>query len=880
MVALLFLLVPVSLLAQQTVPHPRELFGFDPGDDYKLADYTQVRSYYQALAGATDRVHLVDFGQSVAGRPMMLLFISSEENIAQLERWREIAERLARARDVTKEEARRLATEGRAIVSIDAGLHATEVAHAQHAPLLAYRVATDESPEMRRIRENVVLLLMPVINPDGLDVVVNWYRRNLGTPFETTRPPVLYHHYTGHDNNRDWYMLTQPEHRVVSRIWYWEWYPQIIYNHHQTAPFPARIFIPPYDDPVNPHLHPLLVRNVNLVGSHMAKRFEEEDKPGVLSHFSFVMYQAHGARSAPNFHNMAGILSETAHASASPAYHDPEALPTQMTARGKVLSASEPSIFYPNPWRGGWSRLGDAVDYMLTGSMAVLDIAARLKEDWLYNIYKMGRDAIALGEAGGPFAYVVPPEQWDLGEAAELVNVLQRGGIEVHRAPAAFEADGRRYSEGTWVIFAGQAFRPWLQVLLKPQVYPDDRMYAGGPLRLPYNEAGWTLPIQMGVRVDRIERPFEASVVPVDSAIVTGSVTGGASYGWLLPRQENASIRAVNRMLAVGDRVSWAASAFEAGGQSWPAGTMLVERRRGTDERVARLASELGLRIHGVASRPASRFYPMRLPRVGLYQAWTANIEEGWTRWVIKNQYKFAVDTLHDADIRRGSLSKYDVIILPEQAASEILHGNRPGTMPPEYTGGLGVEGASVLKRFVEAGGTLIAVDAATDFAIEQFGLPVRNAVEGLSNDRFFIQGLVGLDVDAEHPLAHGVALQLGVWFRRGARGGSRAFEIARPARAGEHSAPPYRVEVIARYASTDVVRSGFGQGEQLLAGKPAAVRVGLGKGEVILFGFPPHFRGQPRGSFKLLFNAIHGATSPLPVPGEITVVTDGRSDE
>jgi len=861
------LLLPTTWLSAQAVetaagvvPAPSAIFGFEPGADYKLATSGQILEYFRRLDAASERVLVREIGRSTEGRPLILAFISSEENIRRLEEWRRIAERLARAEGVEEAEARRLAEEGRAIVWIDGGLHATEVAGAQHTPLLAHRVATEESAEMRLIRENVVLLLMPVMNPDGLDLVTEWYGRNLGTQFETASLPVLYHRYTGHDNNRDWYMITQAETRAVSRVLYREWYPQIVYNHHQVAPFPARIFVPPFADPVNPNIPPLVVRSVTLVGDAITRRLEAEGKAGAVSRLGFDMWWNGGMRTVPYFHNMVGILTETAlHRYATPRYYHPDSLPSDFGRRA-ALSAKQPSVFYPQPWRGGWWRLRDAVDYMLTASLAVLDIAAELKEEWLYDIWALGRASIEQGRAGRPYAYVIPAgSQWDAGAAVELVNALRRAGIEVQRATAPFEADGVRYAPGSYIVPAGQAFRPYVVDLFERQVYPDMRQYPGGPPQPPYDVAGWTLPLQMGVRYARVDAPFEAEVVPVDSARPErGRVEGRGGYGYLLSHASNASVLAVNRLLSAGERVSWTVAAATIDGRERPAGTFVVhDRGRRTRERVEALAAELGLDFDAIAAQPAVALERLRLPRVGLYKSWVANMDEGWTRWLLE-QYAFPLDTLHDAQVRRGDLDRYDVIVLPDQSARSILNGHAPGTMPPAFTGGIGAEGAAALGRFIERGGTLVALDAATDFAIEQFRLPVQNAVAGLDSQSLYVPGsLLALAVDATDPLAFGMPDSCVAVFDR-----SRAFEVVETAREGDRAAPSPPVHIVATYRADDPLVSGWALGaQQHLAGRAAAVRVGLGKGEVVLIGFRPQFRAQPHATFKFLFNALHGAT-------------------
>ncbi|MBI4539118.1 MAG: peptidase M14 [Gemmatimonadetes bacterium] len=867
----LLVLAAVRAPAQQ-VPHPKDVFGFEPGADHELATYDQMLQYYDRLDAASDRVQKIEIGTSTHGRPQLLLLISSEDNLRQLDRWRSISERLARAR-MSDDEARRLAGEGRAIVWIDGGMHATERAHGQMTSLLAYRVVTEESEEMRNIRENVVLLLVPVINPDGLDRVTSWYQKVRGTPFACTSPPVLYQEYVGHDNNRDWYMILQRETRNVARVLYHEWYPQIVYNHHQTSPAWTRIFHPPFFDPVNPSIPAGVIKGTNLVGEAMGKRFVDLNMPGAISRSGFDMWWNGGMRTAPYYHNMVGILTETGHACPVPQYWDPKAMPANVGGARGGAPTDRPTLYYPLPWQGGWARFRDAVNYMIEGSIAVLDIGAERREEWLYNIYRMGRESIVAGEAGKPFAWVIAPDQWDPGEAVELVNVLRRGGVEVQRATSEFRAGGRSFPAGSYIAYAAQPYRPHVVDLMEPQKYPDARQYPGGPPIPPYDMAGWTLPIQMGVNVVRVDEPFQAETAAVEMASAEGRVTGDARFGYLLSHRVNAGFRAVNRLLKAGERVSWAGSAFRVGGQEHEAGTIVVESRRGTRERAEGLARELGLEFVGVASRPEAELYPLRVPRIGLYKSWQSNMDEGWTRWILEN-HEFPFDTLHDREMRTADLSRYDAIIIPDQSRDGILHGHLPGTMPDEYVGGIGLEGAGRLEEYVRNGGTVVTLDAASDFAIEQFGLPLRNVVTGLREEEFYIPGsLIAMEVDATHPYAYGMPENAAAFFVD-----SRAFDVRESASAGDWKAEEPPVEVLARYRDRDLLLSGWALGaERYLGRRIAAARVRHGAGDVVLLGFRSQFRGQPRGTFKLLLNALHASTLPrLPGRAGVTAAASG----
>ncbi len=845
----------------QDVPTPAEVLGFEPGDDYQLALWDDLHEYYRRLAEASPRVELREIGRSVLGKPLIVLFLSSESNLAALDEHRETASRLANAR-IGEEEARRLAANGKAVVWIDAGLHATEVAPAQMAPLLAHRVATEESAEMRKIRENVLLILMPCMNPDGLDIVASWYHRNRETQWETTRPPELYHHYVGHDNNRDWFMNNMPETAAVSRVLYREWFPQIVYNHHQTGPAWARIFLPPFADPVNPRIHPGVTTSVNLIGSAMANRFAMKRMPGVVSDMIYSMWWNGGMRTVPYFHNMIGLLTETSHASATPRMYDPEERPEFVgnPRRGQAAPTDGTDVFHPYPWPGGPSHFSDPIRYTLTASMAVLDVAADLREKWLFDIWRMGRDAILESDA----SWVIPAEQWDPGETAALLNVLLDGGIEIGRATESFVAGDREFGAGSHVISGVQAFRAYAEDLLEAQSYPDRRRTPDGPPDPPYDLAGWTLPMQMGVDVERVPGVPDVPVEPLSgpARAPAGAVSGDPGFGYAISHRPNAAVLAQNRLLAAGAEVAWARESFRDGDREHEAGTLVVRRSDAAEASVEGIASELGLDVIGLESAPEIPLLPLAPVRVGLYKSWVASMDEGWTRWLLET-YEYDLVSLHDDDIRDGDLSRLDAIILPHQAPGPILNGHPPGSMPEEYTGGIGLRGTLALARFVEDGGTLIALDHASDFVISQFGLPLRNATANLPPDRFFIPGsLIRAEVDTSHPLAFGMREEAATQFVR-----SRAFELVTLPRTREGGAettveqPPPNVEVVARYAEDDLLMSGWALGEEsAIGGKIAIARVPRGTGEVILFGFRPQFRGQPRGTYKLFLNALNGA--------------------
>jgi hypothetical protein len=786
-------LLPRAGVPASAVPTPESVFGFKPGTDRKLADFSQIVEFYRKLDAASERVNLYEIGKTAEGRTMILAAISSEQNLKALAKHRDVARRLADSRGLTDETARALAREGRAIVWVDFGLHATEVAAAQVSPEIALALATSESEEVRRIRENVITVMVPVMSPDGLDIVAGWYRRNVGTPFETSPLTVLYQKHAGHDNNRDWFMQNLPETRNVTAQLYREWYPQVLYNHHQSGVTSPRIWAPPMDDPVNPNMHPLINRGISLLGVGIMQRLEQEGKRGSQGYSTYSNWWDGGMRSTPCFHNIVGILTEVASGRyATPVELGPEQIPSV-----------EPSTWNASPWRGRTWRLRDQMDYMATATMAVLRLGAEYCEDWLYNRYQMARDQVAAGKRGSPYAYVVPAqaEQHDGLTAAKMIEILQLGDVEIHRSPAALEVEGKKYGPGAYVILMAQPNRGYAKDLLEPQRHPDRREYPGGPPRRPYDMAGWTLPLQMGVRADAIQASLTTgSLVPVPR--------GARLFeGGPLDRRSNAFITAVVKSLAQGRQV-------------W--------------------VTERGL-VFDPAGAPGAR--RAHLPRVALYKSFVASMDEGWTRFVLE-QFEVPYTSVGNADVRAGALNRrFDALILPDQSLEQIVNGHAAGTVPPEYAGGIGAEGVAALKSFVASGGTLVAVDGASELPIRHFGIPVRNALEGVRNTVFYCPGsLLRLDVDVSHPLAAGMPVALAGFFVNG-----RAFDF---------DAGP-SVRPVARYAAKDLLMSGWINGAERIAGRAAALDVALGRGRVLLLGFGPQFRGQPHGTFKFLFNPI-----------------------
>jgi hypothetical protein len=861
---------PQSGADQSGVPAPESVIGWAPCADYKLATYESISNYFRKLDAASDRMQLFEIGKTAEGRTQILTVISSEENLRNLAKYKQIARSLALNRDengrpLSDERARQLAREGKAIMWVDFGLHATEVAHSQTAPWMAWKAVTEETDEMKEIRDKVIFVLVPNLNPDGGTLIANWYTKHLGKPWEM-QLPELYQKYVGHDNNRDWFMFNQPESKNIAKQLYEEYFPQIVYNQHQTAPFPARIFVPPFEDPANFNIPPLVMRGINTVGDAITRRLDQEGKVGAISRVSFDTWWNGGMRTAPYFHNMVGILTETAHATATPADYDSARFPRRFSNGESTL---EPSTYYPSPYMGGHWTLKQSCEYMITGSMAVLDIGAKRRQEWLYDSYQMARDAM---KAGASENYIISAEQWDPNAAVRMVNVLRLGGVEIERATASFSANGKQYAAGSFIIRGSQPYLPYVRDLLNVQVYPDRRLFPDGPPEPPYDISGWTLNMQMGVAVDKITNgSVTAQTEKVTTAATpAGTVSGTAKAAYAIDPRTNEAFIAVNRLLKAGDTIYRATTAVDVAGGKWPAGTFLVASGQGTHARLEQTAKGLGLHVGALDANPSGEMMRVKAPRLGLYNAWGGNMDEGWTRWVLE-QYEFPYTTLRDKDIRAGGLrAKFDVILLPDASYESMVSGLAPGSMPEEYVGGMSPRGVNNLLQFAAEGGTLVAQDGASELPLTIMGLPIRNSVASLRNNEFYIPGtLLRVILNTANPVAWGMPNEVAAFFTH-----SPVFEVGRPrgrfgdARASE-PAPPAGVNIVGTYPAKDVLMSGWLMGERYLHNKAAVIEATVDKGRVVLLGFRVQHRGQPHATFKLLFNSIYLGSSEKAVLGQ-----------
>ncbi len=861
------MILATGFAAAQQVPAPEQSLGFKVGSDYHLATYEQAVEYFRALEKASPRLRVFEMGESEGGKTMVYALITSEQNMGNLDRYKEISKRLALAQGLSDEEAHRLAQEGKAVVIIGNGMHATECAPAQGAIQLAYELVTSEEPDIRLIRENTILLLF-FPNPDGMTMIADWYLPNVGTPYEVSQMPWLYNKYVGHDINRDSYMNNLKEVQNITRLVNREWFPVILYDHHQTAPFPARIWIPPAAEPTNPNLHPLFIRGKNLIGSAMGYTFDREGKPGAISRFAFDFIYPGYEDSFCDFFNVVSIMTETAHYRyATPRFYTVDDFPEAY--RDFTIGA-----FYPSPWRGGWWRLKDGMEYANTASRAVLHTAALYREMFLYDRYQMGRDTITKFQKEPPYGWIIPQEQWDPPVAANMLDKLAFAGIEVYRATESFVCDGTTYPAGTWVVPTAQPFARFVKTLFEEQSYPDMTKYPAlwqGIVRPqgfreaylpPYDMAGWTLPYQMGVKVAAANSPLQAATERLDQVVPAGGkVEGNAGHAYLISPRTNNSYIAVNRILKQGGQVQWVQEPFSAGGKDHPAGTFVVLSNSVQSSFMESLAKELYLDVAAAPGQVSAKTYSLKAPRVALYRSYVASADEGWTRWLFE-QYEFPYRNVYDAEVRAGALGEnFDVIVIPSNRSDAIVNGNQEGTVPPQYVGGITEAGVRNLRGFVEAGGTLVTLRDACMFALDKLSLPVGDALKSVrppdrrsygedtaaQQARFACPGsLLRMEFDSKHPVAYGMPDSAAAMFY-----GGTAFDLL-------SSFDKPGPVAFAKYPGRDLLMSGFIQGENYLRNKAAAVDVPLGKGRVVLLGFPVQNRAQPHGTFKLLFNSLY----------------------
>ncbi len=914
-------LVASAPIAQTTqaparVTTPEQFFGHPIGADYVLPNYTKFSEFVRVLDKESDRMIVQSIGKTAEGRDQLMAIITSPENHKNLQKYKDIARRLALAEGLTDDQARALAKDGKAVVWIDGGLHATEVLGAQQLTETIYQLVSRTDEETMRFLRDVIILAVHA-NPDGMELVSNWYMRNQDqTKRETNNLPRLYQKYIGHDNNRDFYMSSQPESTNMNRQLYHEWFPQIMYNHHQTGPTGTILFAPPFRDPANYVYHPLIVTGLDVVGSAMHNRFVAENKPGATMRrgANYSTWWNGGLRTTVYFHNMIGLLTES--------IGHPTPMEVAFVPDRQIASADLPFPIEPQKW-----HFRQSVEYSMTANRAVLDVASRNREIFLYNIYKMGKDSIEKGSKdawtmyprrlqavkdeiaktaksestdarmvpGGltrntvplaqyegltkkpdwrdPRGYVLSSAQPDFPTATKFMNALIKNGVTVHRATAPFTVGGKQYSAGSYVVKTAQPFRPHVLDMFEPQDHPNDFQYPGGPPIPPYDNAGWTLAYQMGVQFDRVLDSVDGTFEKLNGTQkpAPGKVTETAgAVGYVVSHAQNDAFVAVNRLLKANEE------AFFVADRSYQSkdgtGVMFIPAKATTGAILKKAADDLGVDFMAVTARPSGATYKLTKPRIGLWDRYGGSMPSGWVRWILE-QYEFDFTLVYPQELNAGNLkSKFDVLLFPDGGIPDPNsreaqffggRGPRPEDTPEEFRGWLGnvtvKETLPQLKRFAEEGGVLVAFGGSAILG-EHLGLPLSDHLAELQpngEERSLPQTkfyIPGslLRVAVDNTNPLGFGM-------------AKQVDVMYDNSPVLHLAPNASlagIKPVAWFDSKTPLRSGWAWGQHYLEGGAAAVEAPLGKGKVFLFGPEITFRAQPHGTFKFLFNSIYYGTA------------------
>ena len=914
------LVLPVQS-APSPIPTPKAFLGHEIGEDYFLASYRQLSDYWKILASKSPRVKMVSIGKTSEGRDQYMMIVSSPENLKNLDKYQQIARQLARAKGLSSEQAKALAAQGKAVVWVDGGIHANEVEPAQGLILALYKAVTDNDPEWQRILNNVIILYAQA-NPDGQDLNADWYMRNADPlkraggiytmdPPPASVTPTMLHHYIGHDDNRDFYMSNMVETANINNVLFREWFPQIIYNQHQTGPAGSIVFMPPFRDPFNYNYDPLIMDELSEVGAALHTRLVSEDKAGstMRSGAPYDTWYNGSERTISYFHNSIGILTEII---GNPT---PQQIP--LVPNNQLPHNDLPLPVPPTMW-----HFSQSIAYTMSMDRAILDFAARNREALLYGIYKMGANSIQRGSqdnwtitddriealkaaakqaqdsngaaGNGPRqdvmtgrvpvdlslyakilhdpakrdarAYVIPADQADFPTAIVFLNALIKSGIEVERATAPFSVNGQSYPAGSFVVMAAQAYRPEIRDMFEPQDHPQDFEYPGGPPIRPYDVAGWTLAMQMGIHYDRIMDGFSGPFAPVNGLIKVpaGHIVGTGQAGWLVDHAAINSFVLTNRLLKANLPVSWLKVSTDSAGHHFDPGAIWIPRQSSSADIVSKAVSGLGIDAYAADTVPSGALMPLKPVRIGLVDVYGGSMTSGWTRWLFE-QLEFPYTKIYPQRLDAGDLKRdFDVVVMtdgiynsPARRPATRMRQPQPEDIPEQFRSWLGTvtddKTVPQLDAFVKQGGTLVAIGSSSHIA-EAMKLPVQDALleqgpdgkaRPIPGTKFYIPGsLLAASVDPNQPLAYGMPVKADVFFED-----SPTFKITQGA-AG--------VTPIAWYSDANPLQSGWAWGQKVLQGTDAVLDISDGNGKVFVLGPEVAQRGQSYGTFKLFFNGLY----------------------
>jgi len=841
------------------ITSPEEFYGHQMGADKKLARWDKIVEYFSKLDGESDRIKVVELGKSTEGNPFTLAYISSVENLSKLDDYRQMSWDIAHPKGLSDERIEEIKANGKTVMAITNSLHATEIGGTQMSSEFAYDLITKDDDLTKKIRENVILLLFPCINPDGNIMVVDWYNKYLGTEYEGGSMPYLYHKYVGHDNNRDALTLTQVETQLVNKVVLQDWYPQAYIDHHHMGSTGARFFIPPNTDPINENTDPMVWVEQRHYGSQMLMRMETNGIYGVESAASYPADFMPGFSLTLPWYGICGMFTESASAKmATPVYVHYH----QMGGSSRGRPEYRPSMNMQHPWKGGWWHLRDVLEGQMTASWAMLEVAANNRELVLDNMYKKATKAICQGSSEAPYAFILPPDQHDYQTMLKLLDIIHQMGIEITKATTPVKVGSATYPAGSFVIPVSQTARAFLVCYLKRTFYRDSihvRKRDDTPI-MNYDYATMTMHEFKGVKVIEadvnVEGEFELiTKIPWPN----GCLTAESEYGYLLDPRVNDSFKAVNALLKNGVEVHRIEEAVGCGSVCLPPGAFYVPNATGVKSTLEDIARATTIDFIGLPEKLEAKTHQVKMPKIALYQRYRGgNMDEGWTRWLLE-QYGYDYTTVMDDVIKEG-LPGYDMLILPSDS-KEIMIGEKLEEFykkqykgrrtlpkfPEEYRSGFKEDGVKKIKEFIQNGGTVLTWDASTDFAIEKLDAPVLNSLKDLKPKDFHSPGsTLWSHFDICHPLGYGMPKKGLVPLR-----GKIAFNV-KPGTSYEEC------QSVANYVDEHLMESGWLIGEKHLARKSSVVDIKKGEGRMVLYGFRPQARGMTDGTFKLFFNAIY----------------------
>ncbi len=841
-----------SVINAEIIKSPENTFGFKMGSDKKLIDWTQITGYFRMLGKISDKIIVKEPGKTTLGKPFIYAIISSAANLKNIKKYREIQKSIANPYNLNKKNAESLIEQGKAVVLISLNIHSTEIASSQESVELAYELVTNSDEKTLRILNDVIIILIPSLNPDGQQIITDWYRKNLGTESEGSNPPWLYHFYAGHDNNRDWFMFNLQESRLTSKILYHEWFPQIVYDQHQMGSTGPRLFIPPYSDPINPNVDSLLMAEVNMLGKHVVTDLTEKGFKGISNTMRFNAYFQGTMSKTPLWHNMVGILSEMASANiATPVYLPPGSLGTYSPGISKYSRKND----FLKPWPGGWWKLRDIIDYEKAVTCSILDLASKYRKKFIRNFYNLNRKSIEKGKKEKPFGVLIPSVQHDPGSAATLLKKIRINGAKIYKLTQDTFIEGKNYKKGSFVIPYSQPCRPFLKDIFEIQRYPNLKAYPGGPPVSPYDVTGWTLHLQMGVNLIHIKNPlkFKMRIAEKYEFSVPEFSGQGKNY-FTFERRFNRSFNLLNELLNKGINVFQSKEIVKLEKRELSPGDFIVKNIKRSGNILKYLSAKYSVPVYAVNIEKS--FSPERVNRkkISIYHSWTVSMDEGWTRLVL-DMYGFKYRKIYNKEIIKGDLiKKSDVLIIPDLSTKAIVEGKSrwddyktagSPKKPLKYRGGIGDKGTAAILEFIKAGGTLITMGRSSDFVIKKLKVPAYNIIENVQRSRFYSPGsLLRINLDLSHPISYGMKREAVIRSTN-----SPVFRLLKHNQLNQQ---------VGYYGEENPLASGWLIGWEKLPGNTALADIRLGKGRVIMFGFRVQSRGQTFGTFKLLFNSIY----------------------